>query len=852
MSQELLYTSAPRGLKAGSRGFCTVLSTQGMPAPLASALEGLSGYRPIFPPSDPNASSNPVAYSHLKVSVVGRTIHLLSRIADAGLDYSGRSNKLAHHLVPDDDELLPGGPANVLLTPGIVRDAWTGEPKIVAPKSVWSEQPPPSGICTAWKEMTGDAGWAGVLAEAFLADPERMVIVLFAPGQEVLPLFAESISLLPVKERWNVTFSTYFTGLAPAAKCLWRAMIHDSKEAHESLRFVKALRIDLTAASLPTAQGGALVEAARTGIRRPEPQRRSPPLPASAPAAAVSAAPVEDFASADSEPPVHFAGIPEPPIRLATVSSGPPPIRGAALRARRGTGEDDEESRPSRWRVVIPLGLALFVLAAVGVGIAFYGNRPHREDVAVAKEDAVKPPSKVDQAAAPTTKPIPPAVEKNSGNPGEQATGGSDVPPADALAASNSNAGAPLTKNTPTSSIPENNSTSNTSSPNPDPPKHAPVGTILPTGPKKPEIRKVELPTVGKPITLFEFDRAPGQPRPRLLKPRWLSFTEQKTSNGDIAVVDHGTAEDVFAVLQLGPIKENRHSIQLAARRDEKVKWLAWYVVQFDGAPPGSPDRFVAFMQLPLDQHKIDRKIGKGTIHWSLPSEAEMNSTSMPRFVLDRLQICIGSKRYTCSEAKPSDEWRLSLKEYEDDLCKRVGLMPFSDSRLKVDLKLESKEKLIQIAFSGYDSLHKHIEEEIGPKWDRTKTVLLNQLRSVIEPMLLTKLEVTKIRSDKNVIQAGLTALADIQKHLEKLKSENANRAKEVDDLIKSLMSVKMLLDHIAEFQQSKDDLKDAVVTAARIYYDVMTKDKSKNLVIDVVNFEDAVPSKTNQPEQRS
>ena len=31
------------------------------------------------------------------------------------------------------------------------------------------------------------------------------------------------------------------TALAPGVKCVWRAMIHDSKEAHESLRLVNAL-----------------------------------------------------------------------------------------------------------------------------------------------------------------------------------------------------------------------------------------------------------------------------------------------------------------------------------------------------------------------------------------------------------------------------------------------------------------------------------------------------------------------------------------------------------------------------------------------------------------------------------
>ena len=37
MSQEIVYTSAPKGLKPGSSGFCTVASTAGMARNLAEA-----------------------------------------------------------------------------------------------------------------------------------------------------------------------------------------------------------------------------------------------------------------------------------------------------------------------------------------------------------------------------------------------------------------------------------------------------------------------------------------------------------------------------------------------------------------------------------------------------------------------------------------------------------------------------------------------------------------------------------------------------------------------------------------------------------------------------------------------
>ena len=56
MSQELHYTSVPRGLRPGTLGFCTVAMTPQIPGPLFEHLENLSGYQPVYPPHDPSAS----------------------------------------------------------------------------------------------------------------------------------------------------------------------------------------------------------------------------------------------------------------------------------------------------------------------------------------------------------------------------------------------------------------------------------------------------------------------------------------------------------------------------------------------------------------------------------------------------------------------------------------------------------------------------------------------------------------------------------------------------------------------------------------------------------------------------
>ena len=105
------------------------------------------------------------------------------------------------------------------------------------------------------EQATGDAGWAGVLAEAFLADPRRLVYVIHDPGDDLLPLFAEAQGLLPAQRRWDLTFSTYFTSLPQGQSCVWRGVVRGSPEALQASRLSQSLILDL-ASPLGMAEGG--------------------------------------------------------------------------------------------------------------------------------------------------------------------------------------------------------------------------------------------------------------------------------------------------------------------------------------------------------------------------------------------------------------------------------------------------------------------------------------------------------------------------------------------------------------------------------------------------------------------
>ncbi|MHB1556253.1 MAG: GAP1-N2 domain-containing protein [Isosphaeraceae bacterium] len=281
MSQELHYTSVPRGLKPGSRGFATVAATAGLPDAMAERLEGLSGYQAVYPPGDPSESLNPVAFVHVRLSVGSQRQDVLSRIGPAGLDYSGRPNKYAHHIVLGPDERPAAGPAWLLSQPGLFQDSWQGEPRTIPDGPAVPRGDRPPGVAQRWQAITGDAGWAGVLAESFLADPRRPVFLVYSPGTELLPLFVEAIALLPPSRRWDVDFSTYLTNLPPGIHCAWRGVLDGSAEAKNARRLPGALFIDLVRPAGRARGGGALVHFARTGERLAEEPGR--------PAAAASA-----------------------------------------------------------------------------------------------------------------------------------------------------------------------------------------------------------------------------------------------------------------------------------------------------------------------------------------------------------------------------------------------------------------------------------------------------------------------------------------------------------------------------------------------------------------------------------
>ncbi len=268
MIQELIYTSVPRGLAAGAKGFCVVAATRNLPAHLSRLLESLSGYRPV-----PGSGAQPVAWSHVEAELGGQTYRILSRVADYGLDYSQRTNKLAHHIAVSGETPSSAGPAWTLRQNGLLESTWQGEPRLLAPRSLPNGSLQP-GPCRTWESVAGDAGWAGMLAQTVLDGHDAWIVI--PETADALSMVLEATALLPPDRRWEATFTTYFLSHPPTVRCRWKFVIAGSPEVGKVRRSSTMIAIDLTRGETPPDLPA--VRAARAGqaIAGPRPSAPSP------------------------------------------------------------------------------------------------------------------------------------------------------------------------------------------------------------------------------------------------------------------------------------------------------------------------------------------------------------------------------------------------------------------------------------------------------------------------------------------------------------------------------------------------------------------------------------------------
>ena len=240
--EELIFTSSSRGLQVGKSGFCTVAATKGMTPGLIRMLESLSGYRHLFAPGTPEAAKNPVAYSYVKAKVGNDFRYVLSRVKDCGVDYSGRSNKIAHHLSLNSN-IQTSSPTRTLLEKKFFVDQWEKPAENLPPRTLPGKYSKPSP-CSFWQKVTGDAGWAGELIES--CQMNKIVYLIVKPSTPVMGLIHQAISLLPANQQWQYTFCTFYRQMPPNVDCQIRCVMQNSPEIELTRQSSNNVLIDLT------------------------------------------------------------------------------------------------------------------------------------------------------------------------------------------------------------------------------------------------------------------------------------------------------------------------------------------------------------------------------------------------------------------------------------------------------------------------------------------------------------------------------------------------------------------------------------------------------------------------------
>jgi len=372
--QEIISTSAKRGLD-GNSGFGIVARTEGMSENVSRAADGLSGYTRI---AVPGSGGHPVAYLHVKRRTGMVTYHIISRVADCGKDYSSRENRIAHHWFIEEGAIrdLPGGPARLSAQQHIFRTQWNEPPKKL-PKTALSSADALPKKCSTWAELTGDAGWGGIVAGH--AERGYPINILFTPehkSQDLLTLIGEALALLPPPVRWKITFSTYFMKSQETNdhKILIKFILAGSEEASrlQSSRTSNLLVIDLQKTDpLPAGKYVNYVELARHGVVSQE----MTPLPLPAKPAKLAKPAAATPSDSTPEPVYEVApNIPIPgPLGLHAKKPTKQPLnygRGMPQSAE-GRGNNNDMRSPLHPALLL-LSIVLVLLLIAGIVVAVY------------------------------------------------------------------------------------------------------------------------------------------------------------------------------------------------------------------------------------------------------------------------------------------------------------------------------------------------------------------------------------------------------------------------------------------------------------------------------------------------
>ena len=174
------------------------------------------------------------------LDIRGSRYHVLTRIQDAGLDFTGRTNFLAHHLVfaPEEVRQFASPPTILRHWTGWV-NSWNKEPELFGDED-WSflaSIPRASIPAVQWQQLTGDAINGFGLLDSRAGAAFRVDDI---SDDQILTLFAESLELLEMRDprrdfrasAWQYTFTTSMQEQDNPADFRWRCLHSDNPAAN--------------------------------------------------------------------------------------------------------------------------------------------------------------------------------------------------------------------------------------------------------------------------------------------------------------------------------------------------------------------------------------------------------------------------------------------------------------------------------------------------------------------------------------------------------------------------------------------------------------------------------------------
>ena len=219
MAWQLIYTSAPRLLEAGRTGFGTVARHRAVSGLLAAAVERFSQFARL-PGHDPRR----IVRAHRILTVGSGTFHVLSCLQDAGSDYTGRTNHIAHHLIAEPSEIRALSAAGLTLADVLLamtwRSSWSEGPRYFDPAEEVDLSSFTASTSHAWVAVTGNPASAGIL---WSREALKGCYLITPSGINGLELFRESLLVEPA-QAWQTRFTTCLEPNDDVADFQWVAL----------------------------------------------------------------------------------------------------------------------------------------------------------------------------------------------------------------------------------------------------------------------------------------------------------------------------------------------------------------------------------------------------------------------------------------------------------------------------------------------------------------------------------------------------------------------------------------------------------------------------------------------------